>query len=47
MKSFSDQTYRLGSNIRQREGAGGGGVATTPIDFLFTYFSNHKDDIQS
>ena len=24
MKNFSDQTYRLGSKIRQREGTGGG-----------------------
>ena len=31
MKIFSDRTYRLGSKIRQREGAGEGeGLATTP-----------------
>ena len=34
-KKISDRTYRLGSKIRQKEGAGGGGgVATTPMDFL-------------
>ena len=47
MKKFSDQTYRLGSKIRKREGAGGG-VATTPsIEHKLTYFSNHEDEIQS
>ena len=25
METFTDRTYRLGSEIRQREGAGGGG----------------------
>ena len=38
MKNFSDPTYRLGSKIRQREGAA--------VDFL-TYFCNNEDDIQS
>ena len=38
MKKFSDRTFRLGSKIRQREGAG---------EQKLTYFSNHEDDIQS
>ena len=43
-----DQTYHLGSKIRHRERAWGGGVGwqPPPKDF-FTYFSNHEDDIQS
>ena len=44
LKKFSDRTYRLGSKIRQREGAGGG---NHPTWTFLTYFSNHEDDIQS
>ena len=46
-KNFSDRTIRFGFKIRQREGAGGGGNPRRPMDFFYTYFSNHEDDIQS
>ena len=46
IKSFSDQIYRLGPKVRQREGAGGGNHPS-PIEQRFTYFSNNEDDIQS
>ena len=44
-RKFSDRTNRLGSNIRQREGAGcwgGGGVATTVMDFFLPIFLTIK-----
>ena len=37
-------TIYLGSNIRQREGAGGG-LQPPPIEQKLTYFFNHEDDI--
>ena len=46
-KTFLDRTYRLGSDIRQREGAGGGGWQPPLIEPKLTYFSKHEDDIQS
>ena len=46
MKNFSDQTYRLGSKIKQREGAEGSQPPPPPWTF-FTYFSDHEDGIQS
>ena len=42
----TDRTNRLGSKIRQREGAGGGGGNHPPRTFLPT-FSSNEDDIQS
>ena len=45
MKKFSDQTYCLGSKIRQREGTGSGNGGCHGL--FLTYFSNHEDDIQS
>ena len=45
MKRFSDRTYRLGSKIRQREGAREGG--NPPTEQKLIYFSNHENDIQS
>ena len=50
MIKFSNRTYRLGSEIRQREGAGGWQPLSPPpppIEQKLTYFSNHEDDIQS
>ena len=41
-KKFSDQTYHLGSKIRQREDAGAG-VTTTPNEFYFIFY-NHEDE---
>ena len=43
MKKFLDRSYRLGSN-ETKGGCWGGG---NHHDGLFTYFSNHEDDIQS
>ena len=43
-KNFSDRTNRLGSKIRQREGAGGG-THLPPPELFLTYFSNYEDDI--
>ena len=48
MTKFFRSDLCLRPKIRQREGAGGGGVVTiTPIEQKLTYFFDHEDDIQS